>query len=170
MEGQLSQHVPWSKSYLPNRLHSWHTLQSILFPYQRGGATILLLSQPLPDCCISRAKCLPPAEPICTGRPGSHCKALYGALGHCVCGRVDSVWALTPWVWYLAALSLFFPTARHILHTAPVCSTPSRHPPHHGGAAQRHASDGIPCSHPSTKRQWGHHGYGGWDHYGHVSR
>ncbi|XP_045444543.1 myelin-associated neurite-outgrowth inhibitor isoform X3 [Pipistrellus kuhlii] len=61
-------------------------------------------------------------------------------------------------------------TARYILHTAPVCSTPSRHPPHHSGAAQRYADDSVHCSHHSSERQRGHHGYGGWDHYGHVSR
>ncbi|KAL2774400.1 myelin-associated neurite-outgrowth inhibitor, partial [Daubentonia madagascariensis] len=82
--------------------------------------------QPLPDCRVPRAKCLPPAEPI--------------------------------------------RTARYVLHTAAVCSTPPRHPPHHGGAAQWHASDGVPCTHPSSQRQRGHHGHGGWDHYGHVSR
>ncbi|KAM5250418.1 myelin-associated neurite-outgrowth inhibitor isoform 1-T1 [Hipposideros larvatus] len=120
------QHVPWSESYLPNRLHPWHTLQSVLFAHQWNGTAVLLLSQPLSDCCVPRAKCLPPAEPICT--------------------------------------------ARHVLYTAPVCSTPPRHPPHHGGAAQWHAGDGVSCSHPSTERQWGHHGHGSWDHYGHVSR
>ena len=107
------------------RLHSWHSLQSVLFPHQRGSATVFLLPQPLPDCCVPRAKCLPPAETVCT--------------------------------------------ARHVLHPAPVCSTPSCHPPHHGGAAQRHAGDGVPCSHPSAERQRGHHGYGGGHHYGHVS-
>nr|KAF6373610.1 family with sequence similarity 168 member B [Pipistrellus kuhlii] len=69
-----------------------------------------------------------------------------------------------------AQLSFFLPTARYILHTAPVCSTPSRHPPHHSGAAQRYADDSVHCSHHSSERQRGHHGYGGWDHYGHVSR
>ncbi|XP_036106757.1 myelin-associated neurite-outgrowth inhibitor isoform X4 [Molossus molossus] len=63
-----------------------------------------------------------------------------------------------------------FQTAGHILHTAPVCSSPSCHPSHHGGAAQRHAGDSVPSSHPSSERQRGHHGHGGWDYYGHVSR
>lgn len=102
----LPQHVPWSEPHLPNRLHSWHTLQSVLFPHQWGSATVLLLPQPLPDRRVPRAKCLPPAEPI--------------------------------------------RTARHILHTTSVRSTSSRHPPHHGGAAQWHAGDGVPCTYPST--------------------
>lgn len=49
------------------RLHSWHTLQSVLFPHQRGCAAVLLLPEPLPDCCVPRAKCLPAAEPVRTG-------------------------------------------------------------------------------------------------------
>lgn len=36
------QHVLWSKSYLPKRLQSCHTLHSILSPHQWGSATILL--------------------------------------------------------------------------------------------------------------------------------
>lgn len=62
---------------------------------------------------------------------------------------------LVPWEshaqpWGPMAVFFILPTARHLLHAAAVCSTPSRHPPHHGGAAQRHASHGVPCSHPSS--------------------
>lgn len=67
------------------RLHSWHTLQSVLFPHQWGSATIFLLPQHIPDCYIPCAKCLPPAKPICTGRPWVHCEALDTVLGHYIC-------------------------------------------------------------------------------------
>lgn len=63
-------------------------------------------------------------------------------------GRVGSVISLQPWD-SLAVVSVF-PAARHVLYTASVCSTPSRHSPHHGGAAQWHASNCLPCSHPSS--------------------
>lgn len=149
------------------RLHSWHTLQSVLFPHQWGSATIFLLPQHIPDCYIPCAKCLPPAKPICTGRPWVHCEALDTVLGHYICrSHLGSYLGVESCCSCLSSS----PTARHILHTAPVCSTPSRHPPYHSGAAQRHAGDNVPCSHPSSERQRGHHGYGGWDHYGHVSR
>lgn len=62
--------------------------------------------------------------------------------------RVGSIIPLQPWD-PLAVVSVF-PTARHILYTASVCSTPSRHSPYHGGAAQWHASNCLPCSHPSS--------------------
>lgn len=120
------QHVPGSESYLPNRLLSRCPLQSVLLSHQRGGASVLALPQPLSDRCVSRAKCLPPAEPI--------------------------------------------RSARHILHAAPVRGATARHPPHHGGPAQRHAGDRVPSTHPSAQGQRGHHGHGGRDHDGHVSR
>lgn len=131
----LDELSPW---LLYSRLHSWHTLQSVLFPNQWGCAAILLLPQSLPDGCVPSEKCLSPAEPI---RPGM--------LGHAL--PLGEGWVhhlLQPWD-PLAVVSVF-PTARHVLHTTSVCSTSSRHSPHHSGAAQWHASDRLPCSHPSS--------------------
>lgn len=72
---------------------------------------------------------------------------------------------------YTVITSLFFsPTARHLLHTAFVCSTTPRNPPHHSRAAQWNASNHVPCSDPAAPRERGHHGHGGWDHHGNVSR
>lgn len=79
------------------RLHFWHSLQSVLFPHQRGSATVFLLPQPLPDCCVPRAKCLPPAEPVCTGRPGVRCGCHEGLLGT-VCGDGSAPWGSHPGV------------------------------------------------------------------------
>lgn len=72
---------------------------------------------------------------------------------------------------YTVITSLFFsPTARHLLHTAFVCSTTPRNPPHHSRAAQWNASNHVPCSDPAAPRERSHHGHGGWDHHGNVSR
>lgn len=65
---------------------------------------------------------------------------------------------------------LFSPTARHLLHTAFVCSTTPRNPPHHSRAAQWNASNHVPCSDPAAPRERRHHGHGGWDNHGNVSR
>lgn len=49
------------------RLHARHPVQSVLFTHQWGSAALLVIPQPLPDCCVPSPKCLPPAEPVCTG-------------------------------------------------------------------------------------------------------
>lgn len=80
---------------LCSRLHSWHTLQSVLFPNQRSCATILLLPQSLPDGCVPSEKCLPPAEPVRPGMLGHalhlgegwfhHLPTALGPFGSCLC-------------------------------------------------------------------------------------
>lgn len=50
-----------------SRLHARHPVQGVLFTHQWGSAAVLVVTQPLPDCCVPSPKCLPPAEPICTG-------------------------------------------------------------------------------------------------------
>lgn len=79
---------------LCSRLHSWHTLQSVLFPNQRSCATILFLPESLPDGRVPSEKCLSPAEPICPGMLGHalhmggifhHISTAQGPSGSCLC-------------------------------------------------------------------------------------
>jgi hypothetical protein len=80
---------------LCSRLHSWHTLQSVLFPNQRSCSTILLFPQSLPDGCVPSEKCLPPAESIRPGMLGHalhlgegwlhHLPTALGPFGSCLC-------------------------------------------------------------------------------------
>lgn len=77
---------PWPPYF---RVHAWHPVQSVLLPHQRGGASVRLLPQPLPDGRVPHAKCLPPAEPVRTGRPCTQ-RGPLGARGHCMWGAVPS--------------------------------------------------------------------------------
>lgn len=70
----------------------------------------------------------------------------------------------------ITSTTVFLPIAGHLLHTAFVCSTTPRNPPHHSRAAQWNASNHVPCSDPAAPREWRHHGDGGWDNHGNVSR
>lgn len=122
------------------RLHSWHSLQSVLFPHQRGSATVFLLPQPLPDCCVPRAKCLPPAEPVCTGRPGVRCGCHEGLLGT-VCGDGSAPWGSDPACVPLWHLSLFFPQ-QGTYYTQPLYAAPP-HVIHHTTVVQ---PNGMPAT------------------------
>lgn len=59
-------------------------------------------------------------------------------------------------------------TARHLLHTAPVCCTASHYPSHYSGPAQWDACRHVSANASPTPQQY-RHGDGSRHHHGHVS-